>query len=150
MYIKMMLHTSMKLLFCLKNILNQTPGKKKRQFFKKLFFKILQYSQDNTCVFQAFRQLYQKDTPAQVFSCEYCGIFKNTYFVEHLPIVFCAQWMQVDLRFSQRLLSTRVKMKDIDCNITCPPQRIVLKTQTSHWTSVDECKRVQTNQKTFF
>ena len=29
-------------------------------------------------------QLYLKETPAQVFSCEYCKIFKNTYFEEHL------------------------------------------------------------------
>ena len=26
----------------------------------------------------------QKETPAQVSSCEFCLIFKNTYFVEHL------------------------------------------------------------------
>ena len=29
-------------------------------------------------------QLYQKQTPTQVFSCEYCEIFTNTYFEEHL------------------------------------------------------------------
>ena len=27
----------------------------------------------------------QKETPAQVFSCEYCEIFRNTVFIEHLP-----------------------------------------------------------------
>ena len=32
-------------------------------------------------------QLYQKETPAQVLSCEYCGIFKNTYFEKHLRTV---------------------------------------------------------------
>ena len=26
----------------------------------------------------------KKETPAQVLSCEYCGIFKNTYFKKHL------------------------------------------------------------------
>ena len=26
----------------------------------------------------------QKDTLAQVFSCEFCKIFKNTFFTEHL------------------------------------------------------------------
>ena len=26
----------------------------------------------------------QKETPAQVFSSEFCEFFKNTYFVEHL------------------------------------------------------------------
>ena len=28
-------------------------------------------------------ELYQKKTPIQVFSCEYCENFKNTYFEEH-------------------------------------------------------------------
>ena len=29
-------------------------------------------------------QLYYKETPTQVFSCEYCEISWNTYFEEHL------------------------------------------------------------------
>ena len=33
------------------------------------------------------RQLYEKETPGQVCSCEYCETFKNTYFVEHLQTV---------------------------------------------------------------
>ena len=28
--------------------------------------------------------VYNKVLPTQVFSCEYCKIFKNTYFEEHL------------------------------------------------------------------
>ena len=32
-----------------------------------------------------FLQLYKKDTPTQVFSCEYREIFINTYFEKHLP-----------------------------------------------------------------
>ena len=33
-------------------------------------------------------QIYQKDTPAQVFFCEICKIFKSsTYFEEHLLTV---------------------------------------------------------------
>ena len=28
--------------------------------------------------------LLEKDTQAQVFSCEFCEIFKNTYLTEHL------------------------------------------------------------------
>ena len=31
--------------------------------------------------------LYQKETPAQVSSFKFCGIFKNTYFVEHMQTV---------------------------------------------------------------
>ena len=29
-------------------------------------------------------QIYQKAAPTQVFSCEICEIFKNTYFEEHV------------------------------------------------------------------
>ena len=43
---------------------------------KKLFFKILQYSQESC------RPL--KEIPTQVFSSEYCEIFKYTYFEKHL------------------------------------------------------------------
>ena len=30
--------------------------------------------------------LDQKDTPTQVFSCEFCKIFQNIFFVEHLHV----------------------------------------------------------------
>ena len=30
------------------------------------------------------KRFYQKDTPTQVFSCEYSEISKNTYFEEHV------------------------------------------------------------------
>ena len=30
-------------------------------------------------------QLYSKETPTQVFPCEYFEIFKSTYIEEHLP-----------------------------------------------------------------
>ena len=32
------------------------------------------------------QERYLKETPIQVFSCEYCKIFKNTYFEEHLQM----------------------------------------------------------------
>ena len=40
----------------------------------KVFLKILQISQEKTCV----------ETQAQVHSCEFCKLFKNTYFLEDL------------------------------------------------------------------
>ena len=43
---------------------------------KKVFLKISQYSQENTCVGVNFI----KKTPTQVFSYEYCKIFKNSFF----------------------------------------------------------------------
>ena len=44
--------------------------------YTKMFLKILQNSQENTCT--------KNETVAQVFSCEFYGIFKNTFFKEHL------------------------------------------------------------------
>ena len=61
-------------------------------FTRKLFLKILQYSQENTCVgisflikMQAFRApaLLKRDSNTGVF-CKHWEIFKNTYFEEHL------------------------------------------------------------------
>ena len=47
--------------------------------------KIPQYSQENTCVVQALRPTtILKELSTQVLSCEYCKIFKNTYFEEQL------------------------------------------------------------------
>ena len=31
-------------------------------------------------------QAFKKETPAQVFSCEYCEIFKNTFFNRTPPV----------------------------------------------------------------
>ena len=36
-----------------------------------------------------FNKCYQKETPAQVFPCEICESFKNTYFEEHLSVKDC-------------------------------------------------------------
>ena len=46
---------------------------------KKLFLKISQYSQESCRLATLL-----KETPIQVFSSEYCEIFKNTYLEEHL------------------------------------------------------------------
>ena len=43
--------------------------------------------------FQAFRSV----TPAQVFSCDICEIFKNTIFTEHL------QWLLLNIRHPSQL-----------------------------------------------
>ena len=49
---------------------------------KNVFLKILQYSQENTCV--GVEKFYLKETAAQVFSREYCEVFKNICFEEHV------------------------------------------------------------------
>ena len=59
---------------------------------QKLFLKISQNSQKNTCARVSFLiklqaselQLYKKEALALVFSWEFFEIFKNTFFTEHL------------------------------------------------------------------
>ena len=64
---------------------------------KKVFLKISQNLQKNTCVRVAFlkklqasgQQLLKKEVSDTVFSCEFCQIFKNTFFIEHHRCSFC-------------------------------------------------------------
>ena len=46
----------------------------------KVFLKISQNSQENTC-WSLFNKVFliKKETPTQVFSCEFCNIFKNPF-----------------------------------------------------------------------
>ena len=46
---------------------------------KKVFLKISQNSKENTKAFNVINE-----TLAQVFSCEFCELFKNTFLTEHL------------------------------------------------------------------
>ena len=60
-----------------------------KTFYKKrLFLKISQNSQENTCLFHLspLSQLIyrERDSNTQVFSCEFRNIFRNTHFLEHL------------------------------------------------------------------
>ena len=68
-------------------------------FFSKLIGKHLCGS-----IFFVNLQVFSlKETPAQVLSCEYCRIFKNTYFEKHLWTVseFFLQWsLLVVVKFS--------------------------------------------------
>ena len=52
--------------------------------WKKVFLEISQNSQENTCTRVSFFNFIKKEALAQVFSCEFCKISKNTYFTEHL------------------------------------------------------------------
>ena len=75
---------------------------------KKVFLKILQNSQENTCARVSFLikllvwglQLCLEKTPAQVFSCEFSEISKNTFFTEHLQATTSVFKMQF-LSFSR-------------------------------------------------
>ena len=59
---------------------------------KTVFLEISQDSQENTCRRVSFNKVaglrsvtvLKEETMAQVFSCEFCEISKNTFFIEHL------------------------------------------------------------------
>ena len=60
---------------------------------EKIFLKILQNSQENICAKVSFLiqccrnqacNFIKKETLAQVFSCEFCEIFKIIFFTKHL------------------------------------------------------------------
>ena len=65
---------------------------------KKGVPKISQNLQENTCGRISFLTKLQacnfikKDALAQEFSCEFCEIFKNTFFTEHL-------WVSVSVKY---------------------------------------------------
>ena len=48
--------------------------------------------------------LTEKETPTQMFSSEYCKIFKNTYFEEHLLMVACDFFKQLQNSSEELLL----------------------------------------------
>ena len=50
---------------------------------KKMFLEMSQNSQENT-------QENTHESPAEVFSCEFCGISKNNFFTEQLWMTACA------------------------------------------------------------
>ena len=56
---------------------------------KKLFLKISQNLQENTCTRVSFLMKFIKaETLAQVFSSEFCVIFNDTFFTEHLLFLY--------------------------------------------------------------
>ena len=63
-----------------------------RCYVRKVFLEILQNSQENTCSRVSFLielqastcNVIKKETLTQMFFCEFCEIFKNTFFLEHL------------------------------------------------------------------
>ena len=74
---------------------------------KKVFLKISQNSQENTCASVSFSKVTdlrpKLQTLLQEFSCEFCEIYKNTFFTEHLwatasvsNVIFCWQkWLSL-------------------------------------------------------
>ena len=48
------------------------------------------YIQKRVCFIIKKRLCFKKETLAQVFCCEFCEIFKNTFFTEHFPVTASA------------------------------------------------------------
>ena len=59
----------------------------RRSSVKKVFLKIWQSSQENTCTRVFFNKV--EKTLAQVFFCEFCKISKNTVFYRTPPVAAC-------------------------------------------------------------
>ena len=89
-----------------------TKSSHRRWFYKKMFLNISQISQENTCAKASYlRKLpeacnfIKKETLAQVFSCEFCEIFKNTFFTERLQVTDSDIRMQVVVIYNLNLSS---------------------------------------------
>ena len=63
---------------------------------KKMFLKISQNSQENPCARVSFlTNFVKKKTLAQVFSCEFCKMFKNTCFEEHVLLLYLKSYNHI-------------------------------------------------------
>ena len=61
---------------------------------KKMFLEISQNSQENTCS-SGLQIYFKKKTRAQVFSCEFCEVSKNTYSYK-TPLVAASVMLKVN------------------------------------------------------
>ena len=73
--------------------------------WKKVFLKILQNSQENTCA----SNFIKKETLAQGFFWEFCEVFKNIFSTEHL------RWLLLNLEYV--LLCNFNKIKLFLCRV---------------------------------
>ena len=62
---------------------NNSEAVTRRCSLKKVFWEILQISQENTCARVSF---IKKETLGQVFSCEFCQTSKNTFSYRTPPL----------------------------------------------------------------
>ena len=94
---------------------------------KKVLLKISQNSQENTCVGVFYNKVLdlrpaaQKETLAQVFSCEFYEIFKNIFLTDQLQVtafVFL-QYFHVDRSkisdFGLEYIERRIQKASISC-----------------------------------
>ena len=75
---------NLKYFFC--NLFNiEAKAVAQRCSVKKVFLKISQNSQENTCARDSVLiNFIKKETLVQVFSCEFCEIFKTPFFLQNI------------------------------------------------------------------
>ena len=65
---------------------------------KKMFLKISQNSQENTCVGICYSpnacNFIKRETSTQVFSWEFCETFKNIFFIKHRRRILLCTWLK--------------------------------------------------------
>ena len=95
----------------------------RRCFVRKVFLEILENSQENTCARVSFLiklqasacNFIKKETLAQLFCCESCKIYKDTFFTEHLRTTASVQsrgkWSGTILSVSFRLVDPKKKQQ---------------------------------------
>ena len=66
--------------------INRRSSRWSCSIYKKVFLKLSQNSQENTCTGASFLTKLKKKTLAQVFSWKFCEICKNTFFTKHLQV----------------------------------------------------------------
>ena len=87
-----------KYFFSLFDITVIVGGSHRRCSIKKVFWKISQNSQENTCATVSFLiklqasacNFIKKETLAQAFSCVFCKIFNNIFLIQHLRVTASA------------------------------------------------------------
>ena len=98
-----------------KKICSEAVGQ--RCSVKTTFLEISQNSQENTCARVPFLrklqvwglQLYQKETLAQAFSCEFCEISRNTFYYR-TPLLAASENSIKDIR-----QPSKVPLKTLEC-----------------------------------
>ena len=81
---------------------------------KKVFLKFFQISQETGLRSQACNFI-KKVTPAQVFSCEFCEIFENSFFAEHLWVSASAHYTS-SCYFHERKIDFLTQLELISAN----------------------------------
>ena len=82
----------------------------------------------------------EKETPTQVFSCEYCKIFNNSLFIEHLFIMYTFPkfYVMVVIRYLNPVGISLLKVNNGNTRTRCDIcSKLTIKTEQCHWRRSD-------------